>query len=395
MPLTMYVQASLNSGITHQTSANNKNLYRESDAVDPEGHYRPCPPPSPCYCWYSTPAVLSHDETLSAHCSSYIEMSGDIKEQVVAAIKESGKFSLQLDESTDVSDDAQLLVYVRYQGKSDIEENFLFCKRLETTTTGEDLFKLVDNFIKEEGLKWDQCYSVCSDGAPAMLGARQGFTARVKQVNPTVIVTHCLLHRENLASRKMSLELNTVIEDVIQIVNFVKSSALNSRLFNEEDASLLDVQSVILGHLEKLIEEFDKYIPDGELHEKYKWLCRPFDVQAEDLSEEESSIQNLQEELIEVQHDDETLRFNFERQTLDEAERASHPSSAKHSHSSYIVSFLFSQRLGYKGAFGPLPNMPKTLLNFRGRDCHVEKDGPEEEEEEKEEEEVKKDELSE
>ncbi|XP_066983788.1 protein FAM200C-like [Macrobrachium rosenbergii] len=161
------------------------------------------------------------------------EMSGDIKEQVVAAIKESGKFSLQLDESTDVSDDAQLLVYVRYQGKSDIEENFLFCKRLETTTTGEDLFKLVDNFIKEEGLKWDQCYSVCSDGAPAMLGARQGFTARVKQVNPTVIVTHCLLHRENLASRKMSLELNTVIEDVIQIVNFVKSSALNSRLFSQ------------------------------------------------------------------------------------------------------------------------------------------------------------------
>ena len=366
------------------------------------------------------------------------EMSGDIKEQVVAAIKGSGKFSLQLDEFTDVSDDAQLLVYVRYQGKSDIEENFLFCKRLETTTTGEDLFKLVDNFIKEEGLKWDQCYSVCSDGAPAMLGARQGFTARVKQVNPTVIVTHCLLHRENLASRKMSLELNTVIEDVIQIVNFVKSSALNSRLFSqmcsdmgseyehllyyssvrwlsrgkvlqrlldmrveveiflhekkhalaarlteprwllklayltdifselnslnvsmqgkdetlisvsqklkafkaklrlwkgkielgktasfplmnlfledEEDASLLDVQSVIFGHLEKLIEEFDKYIPDGELHEKYKWLCRPFDVQAEDLSEE-YSIQNLREELIEVQHD-ETLRFNFERQTL-------------------------------------------------------------------------------
>lgn len=45
------------------------------------------------------------------------EMSGDIKEQVVAAIKESGKFSLQLDESTDVSDDAQLLVYVRYLGR--------------------------------------------------------------------------------------------------------------------------------------------------------------------------------------------------------------------------------------------------------------------------------------
>lgn len=54
---------------------------------------------------------------------------------------------------------------------------------------------------------------------------------------------------------------------------------MNLFLEDEEDASLLDVQSVIIGHLEKLIEEFDKYIPDGELHEKYKWLCRPFDVQ--------------------------------------------------------------------------------------------------------------------
>ncbi|XP_042228049.1 zinc finger BED domain-containing protein 5-like [Homarus americanus] len=160
-------------------------------------------------------------------------MSADIKEQVVAAIKKRRKFSLQLDESTDVSDDAQLLVYARYQGTSDKEENFQFCKQLETTTTGEDLFKLVDSFIKEENLSWDQCFSVCSDGAPAMQGARQGFTARVKQVNPAVIVVHCLLHWENLASRKLSHELNSVMEDVIKIVNFIKSSALNSRLFNQ------------------------------------------------------------------------------------------------------------------------------------------------------------------
>ncbi|XP_068250216.1 protein FAM200C-like [Palaemon carinicauda] len=75
---------------------------------------------------------------------------------------------------------------------------------------------------------------------------------------------------------------------------------MNPFLEDEEDASLLDVQSVIVGHLEKLSEEFDWYILDGELHEKYRWVRRPFDVHAEDLSEKESSIQNLQEKLIEV-----------------------------------------------------------------------------------------------
>ncbi|XP_066980131.1 general transcription factor II-I repeat domain-containing protein 2B-like [Macrobrachium rosenbergii] len=217
--------------------------------------------------------------------SSNLKQSGDIKEQVVAAIKESGKFSLQLDESTDVSDDAQLLVYVRYQGKSDIEENFLFCKRLETTTTGEDLFSWLITSSKKRDLN--------------------GISATEK--DETLISVS-----QKLKAFKAKLRL---WKGKIKLGKTASFPLMNLFSEDEEDASLLDVQSVILGHLEKLIEEFDKYIPDGELHEKYKWLCRPFDVQAEDLSEEESSIQNLQEELIEVQHD-ETLRFNFERQTL-------------------------------------------------------------------------------
>lgn len=51
-------------------------------------------------------------------------------------------FSLQLDESTDVSGKAQ-----RYVDIDDIYENVLFCKSLEGKTTGEDLFNVVDNFF--------------------------------------------------------------------------------------------------------------------------------------------------------------------------------------------------------------------------------------------------------
>ena len=63
-------------------------------------------------------------------------MSCDIKDQVIEAIKRSRQFSLQLDESTDISDDAQLLTYVRYQGLAEMEEEFLFCKPLQTTGWG-------------------------------------------------------------------------------------------------------------------------------------------------------------------------------------------------------------------------------------------------------------------
>lgn len=140
---------------------------------------------------------------------------------------------MQLDDSTDLSDNGQLLVYVTYEGPADLEEEFLFCHALPTTTTGEGVFHMVDQFLKKEDLSWTDCFSICSDGAPAMLGMRKGCTARVKQVNPKVNIFHCLLHRENLVSRHLSPGMNEVMNEAVQIFNYIKASALNTRLFEE------------------------------------------------------------------------------------------------------------------------------------------------------------------
>ncbi len=65
------------------------------------------------------------------------EMSDDIKEKVIQGIKSSltGMFAIQLNESTDVSSCAQLLVFVRYVSLCDIKEEYLLCAQLETTRT--------------------------------------------------------------------------------------------------------------------------------------------------------------------------------------------------------------------------------------------------------------------
>ena len=72
---------------------------------------------------------------------------------------------------------------------------------------------------------------MCTDGAPAMLGARSGFVELVKRKNPNIIATHCIIHREALASRTMPEELKQTLDSAIKILNYIKASALNSRLF--------------------------------------------------------------------------------------------------------------------------------------------------------------------
>ena len=56
-------------------------------------------------------------------------------------------------ESTDVAGLAQLLVYMRYPWEGEIVEDFLFCKPLETRTTGEEILKALDIYMCEHSLK--------------------------------------------------------------------------------------------------------------------------------------------------------------------------------------------------------------------------------------------------
>ena len=66
-----------------------------------------------------------------------------------------------------------------------------------------------------------------------MLGPLRDFTVRAKEINPIVMVTHCFVHRENLASRRISTKLGNVMQDSIHIVNYIKAKSLNSRLFEK------------------------------------------------------------------------------------------------------------------------------------------------------------------
>ena len=71
------------------------------------------------------------------------------------------------------------MVLVRYNGETDLNEEFMFCTQMETMTTGADIFSIVDNFQEKESIIWENCVNLCADSYQG--GVHQGFTVRVNK----------------------------------------------------------------------------------------------------------------------------------------------------------------------------------------------------------------------
>jgi hypothetical protein len=172
--------------------------------------------------------------------SSYVETT------VVQRVKKSQYYAVQLAESTDVANLVILLVFVRYINEDTGigEEELLFCRPLKERTTGEDIFNLTNACFAENEIDWSRCIGICTGGATSMTGKHAGFVAQTKEVATNVSWTHCYIHRQALASKRVPQGLKEVPDKTVKITDFIKSRPTNSRIFQalcEEMGSLHNV----------------------------------------------------------------------------------------------------------------------------------------------------------
>lgn len=89
------------------------------------------------------------------------DISEDINNQLLNSLR--GKeFGIQLDEAIDSHKDAHLICYVRYVNEKHLIEDLLFCKEIKGGTSGKELFEIVDSFISENDINWEDCVGVCT-----------------------------------------------------------------------------------------------------------------------------------------------------------------------------------------------------------------------------------------
>lgn len=166
-------------------------------------------------------------------------------------------FSLQLDESTDISDTAQLCVIIKMVFNDfTTKEEFLMLLPLKGRTQGKDIYDAFINFASGSQLPLKKLAAIITDGAPAMVGNKNGFVAlcMANDEFPRFAHYHCIIHQEALCAKTLRFE--HVMKTVLKIVNSIRAASMQHRLFRQ------------------LLQDEDAEYADLLLHTEVRWLSR-------------------------------------------------------------------------------------------------------------------------
>lgn len=184
-------------------------------------------------------------------------ISSNQKTQLQTDLLKCSYFSLQMDESNDMIDTAQLSIFIKMCFDDfSVKEEFLKVLSLTGRTRGEDIYKMFKQFVEEEKIPIEKLASITTDGAPSFCGNKKGFLTLCKNDNsfPHFFQYHCIIHQQALCGSVINI--NNVMELVVKIVNSIRGKALKRRLFRE------------------LMDEVDCHYGDLLLHSNVRWLSK-------------------------------------------------------------------------------------------------------------------------
>ncbi|XP_052223995.1 uncharacterized protein LOC127839652 [Dreissena polymorpha] len=126
-------------------------------------------------------------------------LSDVVEEDLLLKIKESSKFSLMIDERTDISVHQKLIIYIRILEKNNVDvvlpqKYFLSINSLYRADA-ESIYSKVVNTLGEKGIDITKLTKISTDGASVMVGNKSGVVNRLKADNPGLLATHCIAHR--------------------------------------------------------------------------------------------------------------------------------------------------------------------------------------------------------
>jgi Domain of unknown function (DUF4371) len=167
--------------------------------------------------------------TMKRTKASYVMQDGIATEekQDIAKICQSNKFSLIIDESTDISVCQILAVVVRYYDEERCQVVDALLYSIEVyDASGEGLYRSVKQLLDERKIPLSNIIGFASDNCSTMMGVNSGFQAFLKRDNLSVFILGCICHSFALCANHASNCLPSWLETFVKNVccYFARSS---------------------------------------------------------------------------------------------------------------------------------------------------------------------------
>ena len=188
---------------------------------------------------------LKKDEYLSPQIiNELITLSGNaVLREILAKIHSSTWFAVLADEATDVSNQEQLSLSVRWVDRDYvINEDFIGLVHVPDITAATLTTAIKDVLIRCS-LPLSQCRGQAYDGAANMMGHLRGVAKQIQSVEELAIPIHCLAHCLNLCLQDVAKKcvcIRDALDLVFEICQLIKYSPKRSLVFQQckEDLSI-------------------------------------------------------------------------------------------------------------------------------------------------------------
>ena len=188
--------------------------------------------------------MYGYDKTASEFALILAELE---TRRTVEGILRAGCYGLSVDEGTDITVSKVLTMSVRYvcMDTGVVKNRNLGLLELPGGTSDE-VYAAIVRKLSELRLSAVPLVGFSSDGASAMVGATNGVAAKLKNLFPALISTHCAAHRLNLAASDVSSSLCEHVEDLAGILFTFFARSLSRLLKLSKAAKDLDAKFVRL-----------------------------------------------------------------------------------------------------------------------------------------------------
>ncbi|KAJ8880689.1 hypothetical protein PR048_017159 [Dryococelus australis] len=129
------------------------------------------------------------------------EISKQLDAQLNKEIAQSKYFSVALDESTDITDVCQLLIFVKtVDERFSIKEELLDLVPLPTSVKCSYIYSALLSVV-EKYCGFSKCSCIVTDGAKCMTGKNTVLVGLLRKNDDDVPVLHCIIHQEVLCCK--------------------------------------------------------------------------------------------------------------------------------------------------------------------------------------------------